>query len=152
MALLYFRKFIFSLNGILIIFHEFDINIVRLLIYQPLLTKIHFSKSRYLPFLPTKACRLASGSDALIKNQTLYEPSELSHYLLKPHRFRSLTWPCGVAEQCSRHREKGAHCLSAASLHAAGPALSKAEGVGEPHRAPEERHQTTSSPIRMDSQ
>jgi len=38
-------------------------------------------------------------------------------------------WPCGVVEQCSRHREKGAHCLSAASLRAA--------GVGEPRRKPE---------------
>ncbi|WP_342348967.1 hypothetical protein, partial [uncultured Nitrospira sp.] len=38
-------------------------------------------------------------------------------------------WPCGVAEQCSRHRRKGAHCLSLASLRAA--------GVGEPRREPE---------------
>jgi len=36
---------------------------------------------------------------------------------------------CGVAEQCSRHRRKGAHCLSEASLRAA--------GFGEPRRAPE---------------
>jgi len=35
----------------------------------------------------------------------------------------------GVAEQCSRHRRKGAHCLSEANLRAA--------SVGEPRRAPE---------------
>jgi hypothetical protein len=37
-----------------------------------------------------------------------------------------------VAEQCSRHRRKGAHCLSAASLCAA--------GIGEPRREPEGPH------------
>jgi len=41
-----------------------------------------------------------------------------------------MPWPCGMAEPCSRYRKKGGHCLSAASLHAA--------GVGEPRRAPEE--------------
>jgi hypothetical protein len=35
-----------------------------------------------------------------------------------------------MAEQCSGLREKGAHCLSVASLRVA--------GVGEPRRAPEE--------------
>ena len=41
MALLYFREFNLSLNGILIIFYEFEINIVRLHIYQPLITEEH---------------------------------------------------------------------------------------------------------------
>jgi hypothetical protein len=36
---------------------------------------------------------------------------------------------CGVAKPCSQRRKQGAHCLSAASLRAA--------GVGEPRRAPE---------------
>jgi hypothetical protein len=40
-----------------------------------------------------------------------------------------IPWPCGMAEQCSRLREKGAHCLSVASLRAA--------EVAEPHREPE---------------
>jgi len=55
-------------------------------------------------------------------------------------------WPCGEAEQCSQHRGRGAHCLnpsgslrtSSASLRDAGPVLNKAEGVGEPRRAPVE--------------
>ena len=38
-------------------------------------------------------------------------------------------WPCDMAEQCNRHREKGGQCLSAASLPAA--------GVGETRREPE---------------
>jgi hypothetical protein len=36
---------------------------------------------------------------------------------------------CGVAKPCSQRRKQGAHCLSAASLRAA--------GFGEPRRAPE---------------
>ena len=39
-----------------------------------------------------------------------------------------LPWPGGLAAQCSRHREEGAQCLSAASLRAA--------GVGEPRGHP----------------
>ena len=51
-----------------------------------------------------------------------------------------------MAEQCNRHWRKGEQCVSpsvrlrtgSASLRAAGPVLSKAEGVGEPRKAPEE--------------
>ena len=43
--------------------------------------------------------------------------------------FPCLPWPGGVAEPCSRHQEKGAHCLSVANLRAA--------GVGEPRKGPE---------------
>jgi len=46
--------------------------------------------------------------------------------------FYSLLWHGGVAEQCRRLREKGAHCLSAAGLRAA--------GVGEPRRKPKGPH------------
>ena len=44
--------------------------------------------------------------------------------------FNSLPWPCGVAEQCSRHRKKGAQCLSATSLHAAGVGQLRREHEG----------------------
>jgi len=78
------------------------------------------------------------GSDAANNRQTLFEPfdktqdrlRELVLHKKRLHCFRSLHWPCGVAEQCGRRREQGAHCLSAASLCAA--------GVGEPRREPEE--------------
>ena len=39
-------------------------------------------------------------------------------------------WPCGMAEQCSQLRKKGAHCLSVADFRAA--------EVGNPRRAAEE--------------
>ena len=91
------------------------------------------------------------GSDAANNRQTLFEPFDpstssglrLRELVLHKKRllcFRSLHWPYGVAEQCSQHREQGAHCLSAASLCTAGPVLSKAEGAGEPRREPEGSH------------
>ena len=40
--------------------------------------------------------------------------------------FSSFPWPCGVAEQCSRHRGKGAQCLSVASLRDAGGLANRA--------------------------
>jgi len=59
MALLYFREFNLSLNGILIIFYEFEINIVRLHIYQPLITEEHHWNWWYWPLLSNR--RLPSG-------------------------------------------------------------------------------------------
>ena len=69
------------------------------------------------------------GSDAYIVTRNLPEGSKLVRHDWETHCFRTLPWPRDVAEQCSRHREKGAHCLSIASLRAA--------GVGEPRREPE---------------
>ena len=57
------------------------------------------------------------------------EGSGLASHQKGTYFFGSFLWPCGVAEQCSRHRRQGAHCLSTASLCAA--------GVGEPRREPE---------------
>ncbi len=54
----------------------------------------------------------------------------MAQFSLEDQLLIEISWPGGVAEQCSRHRGKGAHCLSVASLRAA--------GVGEPHRCPEE--------------
>jgi hypothetical protein len=55
--------------------------------------------------------------------------SMMSRFHLEDQRLIGILWPGGLAEQCSRHRGKGAHCLSAASLRAA--------EVGEPRREPE---------------
>ncbi len=54
---------------------------------------------------------------------------DLTRFLSVNEISLGITWPYDMAEQCSRHRRKGAQCLSVASLRGA--------GVGEPRREPE---------------
>ncbi len=54
---------------------------------------------------------------------------EVPEFTQEKQNITGIPWPRGMAEQCSRLREKGEHCLSAASLRAA--------EVGEPRKAPE---------------
>ena len=44
--------------------------------------------------------------------------------------FSSLSWPGSVAEQCSRHRRKGTHCLSPSRRLRPSSASLRAAGVG----------------------
>ena len=51
--------------------------------------------------------------------------------------FSSLLWPGSVVEQCSRHREKDAQCLSLSIDLRTSSASLRVACVGEPRRGPE---------------
>ncbi len=83
--------------------------------------------------------------DAISKtNQTILAPlrtslSQIEHFFsnLGISCCSTLPWPCGEAEQCSRHRRKGAHCLSPSRRLRPSSSSLCAAGVGEPRREPE---------------